>query len=348
MAHHEQLSPWGGAQSVAGWHAIRLIVRLKGEIVGGAQVLEKPVGSIGWTVGYLNRGPLIKTQDSALRAEVLNALRRHARARRMVYLAVVVPYDGESFQPDFLAAGFSESPEALPPSTAMKSTSVLDLAPAEEDLLAAMRAKTRQHIRKALKSGLTCRRGDRGDVGTFERLLEALCVRRGVRSNVPAGGFVTELWQKFSGDGRLQLFCLEKEGTVIAAMLVFATGQWVRAWRFGWSGSHADCYPTELIYWEVIKWARAGGYRFFDFSGFDTRYARALVERRTLAVGEICKISFFKQGFGGRILPLQPSYCYFPNPFLRFAFNRGVARLLDWGLVRWFERSAKKRRQPPA
>ncbi len=323
-------------------------MRLKGEIVGGAQVLEKPVGLKGWTVGYLNRGPVLATQDPALRAEVMTALRRHARSRKMVYLAVVLPYDGESFQTDFLATGFAESPDALPPSTAMKSTSVLDLAPAEEDLLAAMRAKTRQHIRKALKSGLTCRRGDTGDIGTFERLLEALCARRGVRSNVPPGGFVTELWEKFSRDGRLQLFCLEKEGSVIAAMLVFATGQWARAWRFGWSGSHADCYPTELIYWEAIKWARAGGYRFFDFSGFDTRYARALVEQRTLAAGEVCKISFFKQGFGGRILPLHPSYCYFPNPFLRFAFKCGGGRLLDSGLVRWLERSAKKRRQPPA
>lgn len=320
------------------------MIRLNGEIVGGAQVLEKPAGPFGWTVGYLNRGPLLATDDPALRAEFGRALRQHARKRRMVYLAVVLPYDGAQLESEFLAMGFSVSPDALPPRTAMKATSVLDLAPSEEELLAAMRAKTRQHIRKALKSGLVFRPGGPADIDTFQRLLEALCRRRGVRSNVPPGGFLGELWGSFSPDGKLRLFLLEKDGVVVAAMLLFATGDWVRAWRFGWAGDHADCYPTELIYWEAIKWARAGGYRYFDLSGFDTGYARAIVDQRSLAAGEICKISFFKQGFGGRILPLFPGYCYFPNPVFGLAFRWGGALFLESSLFRWLERNAKKRR----
>jgi lipid II:glycine glycyltransferase (peptidoglycan interpeptide bridge formation enzyme) len=129
-------------------------------------------------------------------------------------------------------------------------------------------------------------------------------------------------------------------------MVLFATGQWVRSWRFGWAGNYPKCNPTELIYWEAIKWARAGGDRYFDFSGFDTKYARALAEQRTLDAAEICKISFFKQGFGGRILPLFPGYCYFPNPLLRLIFKCGGARLLESGLFRLLERVAKKRRPP--
>jgi lipid II:glycine glycyltransferase (peptidoglycan interpeptide bridge formation enzyme) len=346
-AHHEQTSRWGDAQRFAGWRAGRLICRLNGKIVGGAQVLEKPIGRFGWTVGYLNRGPLLNPDSPELHAELIRALQRHARQRRMVYMAVVLPYDGTQLESELLAAGFHVSPEALPPSTAMKATSVLDLAPPEEELLAAMRSKTRQHIRKSLKSGLVLRRGAAEDVSIFQQLLEALCRRRGVSSNVPRGEFVSELWAQFSTGGNLQLFLVEKDGAVVAAMLLFATGQWVRAWRFGWAGNFADSYPTELIYWEAIKWARAGGYRYFDFAGFDTEYARAIVAQRPLVEGKICKISFFKQGFGGRILPLFPSYCYFPNPLLRVVFRCGGARFLDSGLFRVLRGLTNKRRSLP-
>lgn len=346
-AHHEQTSRWGAVQRFAGWRAGRLICHLNGKIVGGAQVLEKPIGPFGWTVGYLNRGPLLNPDSPELRAELMRALQRHARQRRMIYMAVVLPYDGAQLEAELLAAGFCVSPDALPPSTAMKATSVLDLVPPEAELLASMRAKTRQHIRKSLKSGLVLRRGATEDVGTFRQLLEALCRRRGVSSNVPRGKFLSELWAQFSANGNMELFLVEKDKEVVAAMLLFASGQWVRAWRFGWAGNFADCYPTELIYWEAIKWARAGGYRFFDLAGFDTEYARAIVAQRPLTEEKICKISFFKQGFGGSILPLHPGYCYFPNPLLRVVFKCGGARLLDPGLFRFPKRPVKKTRSLP-
>jgi len=266
----------------------------------------------------------------------------------MIYLAVVLPHDGAQLGAELRATGFCVSPDALPPSTAMKATSVLDLGPPEAELLAAMRAKTRQHIRKALKAGLVFRRGATEDVGTFRQLLEALCRRRGVSSNVPPGEFLGELWAQFSVSGSMQLCLLEKDQEVVAAMVLFASGPWVRAWRLGWAGNFAECYPTELIYWEAIKWARAGGFRFFDLAGFDTEYARAIVAQRPLAAGKICKISFFKQGFGGSILPLHPGYCYFPHPLLRVVFKAGGARLLDSGLFRFLKRAVKKTRSIPA
>jgi lipid II:glycine glycyltransferase (peptidoglycan interpeptide bridge formation enzyme) len=331
-AHHEQTSLWGEAQRHAGWSAVRLLVRQGGKLVGGAQILEKPVGPFGWTVGYLNRGPLAASNDHELGHTIIEGIKHHAKRRRMIYLAVVLPYDGQYLENILTAAGFALSPPSLPPTTSMRSTIVLDLAPDTEQILMQMRSKTRQNIRKALKRDLHVRMGDADELKTFIQLLKTLCVRRGVRSNVPMNDFVPDLWTKFATKGMLHLFLTENNDEPVAALLVFTCGRWARAWRYGWTGNHANSYPNELIYWEAIKWAKDQGYRFFDFLGFDTKYAYALVHSRPLPEAEICKISFFKQGFGGQVMPLHSNYCYFCNPLIRTIFNTIGTRIAANGI----------------
>lgn len=343
-AHHEQLSAWGESQRFAGWsHAVRVLVRRDGHIVGGAQLLDKPVGRFGWTVGYLNRGPLATEGDPELRRVVLEGIKRHARQRRMVYLAVVLPYDGEPWLKDLTSCGFTVSPPALPPVTDMRSTIVADVTPDEDALLMQMRKTTRQNIKKGLKLGWVLRRGGVEDLDTFKKLLEILCVRRGVRPNIPMNGFLDDLWARFAPAGLLRLVIAEKDGEPVVAFLFFTCGQWMRAWRYGWSGTHADDYPNELIYWAGMTAAKADGYRYFDFVGFDTKYAEAIVHGRTVPPTELCRASYFKQGFGGSVSVLFPKFCYFPNPLLRFLFNRVGVRFVETRLFKSLEKLASRR-----
>lgn len=328
-APHEQTSLWGDCQRLAGWSAQRLMVKQNGVVVGGAQILDRPIGSLGWTIGYLNRGPLVASEDPRLQQVLFESIKKHARRKRMMYLAVILPYDGSALHDQLLAAGFTVSPEALPPTTTMMSTIILDLALDTEQLLMQMRTSTRQNIRKALRSELAVRQGGPDDLPAFQELLASLCARRGVRSNVPSNGFVEDLWARFAPQGMLRMFLVEAKGAPVAAMLVFTTGAWFRVWRTGWSGKFAKHYPTELIYWEAIKWAKASGYEFFDFVGFDTRYAEALVRGRALPEAEICRASFFKQGFGGQVERLNPKYCYFSNPLIRFVFAKFGAGIVN-------------------
>ena len=174
------------------------MVRRRGVLVGGAQILEKPVGRFGGTVGYLNRGPLSESDNPDLAWLIFAGIKRHAKSRRMIYLALVPPYDGRRFEDGLLQAGFSVSPPALPPSTPMRSTIVLNLATDAEKILRQMRKTTRQSIRKGLERGITVRQGGEADIGVFEKLLTALCLRRGVQSNVPLNNFVPKLWAKWS------------------------------------------------------------------------------------------------------------------------------------------------------
>ena len=129
--------------------------------------------------------------------------------------------------------------------------------------------------------------------------------------------FVPTLWQMFAPQGYLKMFVVEHQGTVIVAELVFTMGSWFRTWRTGWSRLHADLRPNELLKWEMIKWAKANGFIYFDFVGFDMANAQAIAAGLTIPKTEKCGMSDFKLGFGGTVWPLPPHYCLFPEPIMR-------------------------------
>ncbi len=310
-----------------------MMVRQGNTLIGGAQILERMVGRMG-KMGNLSRGPLITLDDPALRRSLLSVIRRIARERRLVYLAVTLPYPSQITASELEASGFSIRHDRLPPTTPMAATIVLDLAPDLETILANMRSTIRNYIKQGQRRGATVREGGMDDIPTFDRLLADLCERRGVRANIPQGDFTRELWKTFAPEGRLKLFMVERDNEVLSSIMIFVTGHWARGWRVGSSGRFPETRPNELMWWESIKWARANGCRYFDFVGFDTNNARAMLEGRTIPKAELCGMSDFKLGFGGRVMmPLQ-SHCYFGNPMIHQLYRTIGTPLLDSKLLR--------------
>ena len=327
--HHEQTVAWGRLQSLRGWSAFRVTMRQGNAIVAGAQILERRLRRVG-NIGYLVRGPLIAADNAVLRRVLLAAVRQLARQRRLVYLAVNLPYPGHFTASELGAAGFSIRHDRLPPTTTvMAATILLDLTQNLETILAQMRSTTRKHLRQGQRRGATFREGTSADVDTFGRLMAGLCERRGVQPNIPQGDFLRELWKSFASGGYLKLFLAEREHEVLSSLLVFAMGHWARAWRVGSSGRFSEVHPNELVYWEAIKWAKANGCRYFDFVGFDTKNAHAILEGRHIPESERCGMSDFKLGFGGRVMLFPPGYCYFGSPMARFLYRRVGTPLLN-------------------
>lgn len=318
--HHEQTALWGKLQALRGWKSFRVMMRRANTLVGGAQILERTVRHVG-KVGYLARGPVILTEDAALRRSLLSATGRIAKQRRLAYLAVTLPYPCHFTASELKASGFIVRHEKMPPTTPMTATLTLDLTQDLETIQAKMRATTQKHIRQAQRRGAIVREGGAEDVGTFDRLLAELCERRGVQPNVPVGDFTRELWNTFGPGGWLRLFLTERDGEVFSAAMVFAMGRWARAWRVGSSGRGSEARPNELLYWHAIKWAKAKGCRVFDFVGFDTKNARAILAGLAIPEGERCGMSDFKLGFGGNVEMLPTGYCYFGNPMIRLLYQ---------------------------
>lgn len=323
--HFEQTAAWADAQGVRGWSCVRLLAARGDALVGGAQILERR--SRFGRVAYLNRGPLLAGDDPEAAAAVADELKRLCIRRRHRYLAVVPPYRGGTAADALARRGFVVRPPGFPPHSAMKATCVLDLQASEASLLAGMHETTRKRVRKAARLGVQVDLGTGADVAVFEQLVVELCRRRGVTPNVQTGPFVARVWQEFSATGRAALFLARAGGRPVAAAFVIALGGWLRRWRRGWSGEHADLYPNNALDWAIIRWAKAQGLRWFDSGGIDTRLAERLVRGEPVPRDEDCGMSRYKLGFGGRILLPPADRCYSANLLVRLALRQGKVLL---------------------
>jgi lipid II:glycine glycyltransferase (peptidoglycan interpeptide bridge formation enzyme) len=118
-----QSSPWARVKSLSNWKPLRVVLFRENRIVGGAQILLKPIPLLGY-LGYLTYGPLAEN-DSNTRNAVIQAVTSAARQHRVRYLLTQPPefvWHDALTQSGFLA----DSPAS---STIIDTTLILDLAP---------------------------------------------------------------------------------------------------------------------------------------------------------------------------------------------------------------------------
>lgn len=327
----EQLSGWAEVKHKhGGWGVTRFAIKRLGKMVGGAQILELKVAR-HFKVGYLCRGPLAG-DDQTLR-EVLQALKFVARQNGYLYLALSLPYSCNGMVAGLEAEGFFRRPPQMPPAVWVRATLVLDLTKESEALFAEMRATTRNLVRRSARAGVVVRDGTESDLPRFCELVEALCQRRGVSSNMPPESGLRMLWRLFHAGESMKLFIAEHEGRMLCGLIVFGFGKWARAWRIGWSGKDEKLFPTQATYWAAIQWCKARGFQHFDVLGVDERDAREILLGRASDAPFHCSITKFKSGLGGRYMMLPGEWCYFPNPILRTGFQWFGARLMTLSMV---------------
>jgi lipid II:glycine glycyltransferase (peptidoglycan interpeptide bridge formation enzyme) len=207
----------------------------------------------------------------------------------------------------------------------MNATTMISLAPAQDRLLARMRASTRYNIRLALRRGVQVREGTRQDIDRFYDLLRATCERRGERPMPSDKAVFHGLWREFGPLGWVRLAMAEYRGEPVCGEFGFAFSDVYRTWKFGWSGQHAAIKACDAVTWNSICHAKQHGFAEVDLVQVDLDVARAvssgkpvppdLQERRMFGP------TFHKMGFGGRIVPLPHDYVCFPDPVLRLMYK---------------------------
>lgn len=328
QAHHEQTGAWARLRSIYGWGVTRLVVYSGREIVAGAQMLVRHVPFLG-SIAYIVRGPLISLDSHDLRCLVASAVTEVVRNSGWSYVVAELPYQSKKLADILAGRGYQSHPAHLPPSGLMTATALLDLTPDQDTLLSRMRSSTRYGIRRGIRNGVVVREGGEGDIEVFRSLLRALCSRRGVSPTPSQQDFFENLWKIYSPRGFIRLFLAECEGETTSAALAFTLGQFVRVWKVGWSGAHAKNFPNEVMWWEIIRWAKEKRFRFLDFVSVDRRCAESLAESSDSAAIPPEGATFFKLGFGPKVVLLQHPMAFFNNPFLRVAMKCGGASLLD-------------------
>jgi lipid II:glycine glycyltransferase (peptidoglycan interpeptide bridge formation enzyme) len=313
--HLLQSVAWSEVKAGTGWGTRRFtLVDDAGARQGVAQVLIRRL-PLGVTIAYAPRGPLV---DPPLLPDAIVALRAALATERCASLLC----DPEVNADDGLRAtldrsGITRSPVYVQP----RRTLLMDLSKDPEELLGAMKKKTRQYIHKA----------ERGAVVTEETkdLDRFLAVLRLVGARDHFALHSREYFTTLVGAlGEGAHILMARVGDQDAgAMLLARIGD--RAWELygGWSGAHAEARPFYLLKWRSMLRMRALGAKRYDMWGLSDR---ADTKTNGGSADALAGVENFKLGFGGEIAewigaletPVRPLL----YPLWQLAARRRLAR----------------------
>jgi len=245
---------------------------------GIAQVLVKTL-PLGVSVAYAPRGPLVPPERLA---EAIAAVRDALASERCASLLCdPEARDDPALRASLTRGGVRASPVFVQP----RRTLLMDLSKENEELLSAMRKKTRQYIHKAERAGVVTE--ETRDLDRFMKVLGAVGQRD--RFAIRSRAYFEKLLSAF-GDRALLMLARVGEDDAGAMLLVRMAD---RAWELygGWSGAHAEARPFYLLKWRAMLRMRQLGVRRYDMYG--------LAEG---ADDPLAGVENFKLGYGGEVV----------------------------------------------
>ena len=281
--HILQSWAWGEFKSRHGWRTTRLLFEEGGETVAAALVLRRKLPRLPVSILYVPKGPTLDWRRADLAKQVVQELASLARRERALFVKIDpdVYYSGDApaFSPrPTQATAIGEMLESLGWRTSaeqiqFRNTLLLDLERQEDELLAAMKQKTRYNVRLAARRGVSVRsigadhsQSERdAALSQFYQLYAETGRRDGFAIRPP--DYYRDAWGSFLDRGLAQLFLAEFEGEAIAGLNLFVFGP--TAWYMYGASSNRERkrMPNYLLQWEAIRWARERGCGLYDLWG---------------------------------------------------------------------------------
>jgi lipid II:glycine glycyltransferase (peptidoglycan interpeptide bridge formation enzyme) len=274
-----QATPWAIVKRPNGWRSARLVVDGPGGPIG-AQVLVRHPRPLPKGFGYAARGPVSAGPlDAAALGAFTEAARRAAGGLGIGHLRI----DPELEDPGGrVAAALRELGWRPAPDIQPRSTQVIDLSLTEDELLAALRKKTRQTLRRAEGDGCRVVAAGPDRLAEFHGTLAGTMDRVGLPFRTV--GFFRQLWDAYAPHGQAMLLLAETpEGEVTSGTFLVGWGNRLVALYGGTNEAGRKLNAKYLINWEALKRAKAAGYALYDLWGLPNE-----------------GITYFKQGWGGR------------------------------------------------
>lgn len=284
-AHLLQTSAWGDLKSEFGWTP----KYLHQDGVGAMALFRRL--PFGFTVAYIPRGPVGADDWSTFWPAVDELCKRE----RAVFLRVE-PDIWQPVAPTWIQNNLSEFVESVqtiqPPRTVL-----ISLEASEDELLAAMKPKTRYNIRLAARKDVIIRPST--DIAAFHQMILTTAERDAF--GVHSRAYYQRAFDLFASQGACVLLMAEYEQQPLAGIMVFAQGE--TAWYFyGASTNHErNRMPTYLLQWEAMCWAKQKGCRCYDLWGVPDYPESVLEEAFTERSDGLWGVYRFKRGFGGGV-----------------------------------------------
>ena len=148
-----------------------------------------------------------------------------------------------------------------PSAAEKKMMMILDLPEDGDELWKRLDAKVRNQIRKASKSALKATWGGKDELPDFYEVFAANM--RDLGSPVHSRSFFEAIFEEFSDSAKL-MFVRKDDQIIGGAVCLFFKQNLIVPWASCLREFFALC-PNNLLYWEMIQWGCANGYRRFDF-----------------------------------------------------------------------------------
>ena len=313
-AHVLQQSAWGDLKAAFGWSVDLAAISDGKGMVGGAQMLFRPLPFRLGTMAYLPMGPLLSNPDYA--AGLWHVIHRCAREHGAAFLKWEpgIYTEGEA-PPDFKALGFRPSPQTVQP----PRTILIDISADEETILARMNQGTRRKIRQSAKNGIRYYEAKTAaDVDTFTAMMNTTGERNAF--GVHSAAYYRKAFDLFvPRDAALIL--AEHEGDSLAGIMVFAAGK--TAWYlYGASSSvKRNLMAAYGVQWAAIQWAKRRGCTTYDMWGIPDEDEAALEAQFEARGDGLWGVYGFKRGWGGQVVRSLGAWDFVYNPLVYAAYR---------------------------
>jgi peptidoglycan pentaglycine glycine transferase (the first glycine) len=328
LGHFQQSSLWGRAKRIEGWHPIRMVLKLDGQIAGGFQILCRRT-RFG-QIGYIYKGPVMAFDSPALIDFLCELVMRAIKDQDLFALIIQPPDEFTGDSPFLTRRGFLANHVV----EVISATFLLDLTRGIDEIFRRMRKSTRNEIRQAQRRGIEVREGDEQDIGTFFRLMLATCERQETEPAPATEDVLLEIWKAFRPRNGVRLSIAEYEGRPVAGVFCLCFGGRVTLWKKGWSGEHRDRNPNQLLIFEAIEWSHRNGYKCVDFVSLNPELAVALLRGETPSEDQKKSRDFVHLSYRGTPMMLSESKIYIANPVARFAYQTAMASALSRALAK--------------
>lgn len=301
--HHVLQSwEWGEFKSSQGWSAERLLFYHDDAPCAAAQVLTRRT-VIPVSLAYVPKGPVLDYSNKPLWDAVLSALVAHAKDRGAfmlkidpdIVVATGMPSTdsehrselGESVQADLASNGWLFSSDQIQ----FRNTVQVDLSPTEDDLLAAMKSKTRYNIRLSVRKGVSVRIGTLDDLPALVSMYHETAERDQFLLREPA--YYHTSWSRFIESGLAHPLIAYVENEPVAAVIPYRFGDKVWYMIGASRNAHREKMPNHLLQWEAMRWAKDQGAQAYDFWGAPDEFVES---------DPMWGVWRFKSGFGGKVV----------------------------------------------
>lgn len=316
--HPLQSWEWGEFRQKTGIKVIRLGAfdpsarSGQAKLKAGYQLTVHPIPKTPWTILYFPKGPM---PDNLM----LDALKKLGQNEGAILVKLEPNLRNNPDIKNYLLANGCRPGQPL----FTKYTYQLDLTKTEEQILAAMKPKTRYNIRVAHKHGIEIiEDNSKLAFDIYLKLILETTQRQGFYAHSPE--YHQLLWETLSPTGMYHLFLAKYQKQILAAYVFFVFNQVLyypygastRLWR--------EVMAPHALFWEAIKFGKKQGCKMFDMWG-------------SLGPNPDPKDPWygfhrFKEGFGGELVEFLGTYDLVINPQIYPLYN--LANSLRWKLLR--------------